>query len=66
MFYTRTACNSGYYGPMCDSPCPTGTFGKNCGGICAPMCSDQECNPVFGCGKTTIGLDQTRRSGNTN
>ena len=27
-------CSVGYTGPMCDRPCPEGTYGKNCSLLC--------------------------------
>lgn len=42
-------CNSGYFGQSCKTPCPSGTYGFQCGGFCSPKCSNEECDHVHGC-----------------
>ena len=44
------ACKPGFFGDLCDSPCPNGTYGKFCGGVCW-NCSVEDCDPVNGCFK---------------
>lgn len=34
---------------VCEFPCPPGTFGEGCGGVCDPKCSWKMCDHVFGC-----------------
>lgn len=55
-FFIHTACNSGFYGPLCDLPCPPGAFGKNCGGVCSPTCPDEICDRIHGCYENTEGI----------
>lgn len=50
------ACKPGYYGSLCNIPCPSGDFGRNCAGRCLPMCPVEECDMVLGCPKTTENI----------
>ena len=47
---------------MCDSPCPSGAFGKNCGGVCW-NCSIEDCDPIYGCLKTIANKIETTYQG---
>ncbi|XP_062600278.1 uncharacterized protein LOC134261907 [Saccostrea cucullata] len=40
-------CAPGYFGKLCDVPCPRGKFGRGCAGECT--CSLEECDHVSGC-----------------
>ena len=46
-------CKPGYFGRLCNVPCPYGTYGPRCGGFCRPFCSYEECDHVYGCPKNT-------------
>lgn len=47
--YIFAECDKGYFGGVCDKPCPPGSFGLMCGGKCFPKCSKEVCNHVSGC-----------------
>ena len=42
-------CRPGYFGQYCGNPCPSGSFGPECGGFCFPKCSNVSCHHVYGC-----------------
>ena len=56
-------CEPGFYGQLCESPCPNGTFGYLCGGLCSPMCSEIECHSIYGCPKHTEADKQRKTTG---
>lgn len=39
-------CNTGYWGPSCNSSCPSGFHGNNCSVLCE--CPEGPCHPVSG------------------
>lgn len=49
IFSVIKGCKPGYFGKFCNSACPLGAFGENCGGKCT--CRDEECDRVLGCPK---------------
>ena len=57
------ACTPGFFGPSCNIKCPTGFFGLDCGGVCRPICSEDNCHHVYGCLKSTTDVTQTDISG---
>lgn len=34
---------------FCNNTCPSGSYGPRCGGNCSLMCSNEECDHVYGC-----------------
>lgn len=62
-FWFITDCKPGFYGGFCNISCIPGFYGKSCGGICHPICSVEECDPVYGCKLTTGKLLRPTNSG---
>ena len=56
-------CKPGYFGTPCDTPCPSGSFGTECGGFCFPKCPNVTCHHVHGCPENTGNTLQTTISG---
>ncbi|XP_078315717.1 uncharacterized protein LOC111099513 [Crassostrea virginica] len=52
-------CKPGYFGHFCGTPCPTGSFGPECGGFCFPKCSNVTCHHVHGCPENPENTLQT-------
>lgn len=48
-------CEHGYHGNGCQFPCPSGTYGRRCGGKCD--CPNTECHNVHGCPRLTQKTD---------
>ncbi|XP_062584041.1 uncharacterized protein LOC134245810, partial [Saccostrea cucullata] len=54
-------CAPGYYGDSCEIPCPSGSFGVDCGGQC--HCSAEDCDHVRGCSRQSnkeLNLNRTQ------
>ena len=63
VIFLSTACEPGYFGPLCSSKCPSGTFGTRCAGICYPMCPDDKCDYIHGCLRIQKNTIQTTKLG---
>ncbi|XP_078325871.1 uncharacterized protein LOC111105583 [Crassostrea virginica] len=50
---TNSECTQGFYGRFCNISCNPGFFGRSCAGNCTPICTLEECDPVYGCNLTT-------------
>lgn len=58
-----SVCPAGYFGKFCSHICPSGTFGPKCGGKCAPECTNEKCDHVKGCQRTTNYISNVTTSG---
>lgn len=58
-----SVCPAGYFGKFCSHICPSGTFGPKCGGKCAPECTNEKCDHVKGCQRTTNYISSVTTSG---
>ncbi|XP_078314574.1 uncharacterized protein LOC111103532 [Crassostrea virginica] len=55
---TNSACKLGYFGILCEIPCLPGFYGKNCAGACHPLCTVDNCDPMYRCKLTTAEISQ--------
>jgi hypothetical protein len=58
-----TDCMPGYIGDSCQTPCPEGTFGEECGGTC--FCDKNDCDHIKGCPPKSTATTPTTTSGLT-